>query len=69
MAANKEGAEFRVVLIKGRRCAHLRIEALQDNSPRYQVRRARFDMTEPEWWAEMAGFIAGFMGVVPEDAQ
>jgi len=69
MAANKEGAEFRVVLRKGRRWAHLRIEALQDNSPRYQVRRARFDMTEPYWWAGMAGFIAGFMGVGLEDGQ
>lgn len=40
MAPNKEGAESRVMLIKGRRWAHLRIEALQDNSPRYHVRRA-----------------------------
>ena len=68
MAPNKEGAEFRVVLKKGRRWAHLRIEALQDNSPRY-VRRARFDLTEPYWWAELAGYIAGFMGAGLEDGQ
>lgn len=59
---DRNGREFRVTLNKGRRWMHVRVEAIQDNAPRCQVRRLKLDMTGPGWAGEMAGFIVGFMG-------
>jgi len=54
--------EYRFTIKRGRKWAVLRIEAMQDNSPRHQVRRYRYDISDPNWPVEMAGFIVGFTG-------
>jgi hypothetical protein len=54
--------EYRFTITEGRKWATLHIEAMQNNDPRYQRRRERFDITDPCWGAVLGGFIAGFVG-------
>lgn len=53
--------EYRITVKQGRRFATVRYEAMQDNSPRYNVRVFRLDMSEDEWWWAVGDILTGFI--------